>query len=307
MSDNIRGALIMMAAMMCFTLNDTLTKTLAGALPPHQVLVMRNGLTTLVLLAVSLHLGHFRLKLPRRDRGLILARGLAEAASAYFFLNALFHLPLANVTAVVQSLPLAVTLAAAVFLKEPVGWRRASAIAVGFVGVLLILRPGPEGFSLYSFYSLMAVLVVTLRELFTRQVADDVPSMLITTVTSATVFISALLYGGAVGGWVAPTAGQWATVGAAAAIILVAYLASVVAMRVGEVSFVSPFRYVSLLWALLLGWLVFGDWPGPVTLLGGAIVIGSGLFMIWREQRIARRSVATEAAAETAGSGRGLK
>lgn len=288
MTDNTKGALIMALSMALFTLNDTFMKTLAGQVPLYQILTLRNGAVTLVLLFVTWRTGVLSRGLSGRDLALSLVRGAAEVATAFFFLTALFNMPLANVTAILQSAPLTVMLAAAVFLGEPIGWRRGIAAVLGFCGVLLIVRPGTAGFNVFAMYALLAVGGITVRDIATRKLSKDAPTLLVTTVTSALVF---LFFGGlgAIEGWAPVVPGDAVLIGAAAVMVLGAYLASVAAMRVGDVSFMSPFRYTALLWGLLLGYLVFGDWPSNLTLLGAAIVVASGLYSFWREARLARR------------------
>ncbi|MGH1426249.1 MAG: DMT family transporter [Pseudooceanicola sp.] len=286
MTDNMRGAVYMMGSMALFTLNDTCTKLLSDHVPLTQVITLRGFLTTFVTALIAWRMGAFRVSLTGRDWGLVITRVLAEVGIAYFFLTALFNMPLANVTAVLQSAPLAVTLAAAVFLGEPVGWRRIGAILVGFAGVLLIVQPGSDGFNIYAIYTLIAVGFVTLRDLVTRRLSRDVPSMLVTVMTAGGVTFA--FAAGSVSGadWVALDARSTGLIGAAAITVLGAYLCSVVAIRAGEMSFVSPFRYTGLLFALVLGFVVFGYWPDWMTLAGAAIVAASGLFMLARERKL---------------------
>ena len=180
------------------------------------------------------------------------------------------------------------TLGSALFFSEPVGWRRFLAIAVGFCGMLLIVRPGTEGFSIWSVYALCAVLCVTVRDLSTRRLSRDVPSLFVTLSASVTVLVASGL---------ASTTEVWAPVTpelawlifVAAICIVGGYFFSVQVMRAGDVSFIAPFRYTGLLWALLLGWFVFGDWPAPLTLLGAALIVATGLFTLYRERQLLRR------------------
>ena len=169
MSSNQIGALFMMASMACFTLNDAFMKVTDGAIPLFQLLFLRGILTTILIVALALWLKSLHFNIARRDWKLIAMRSAAEMATAYFFITALFNMPLANVTATLQALPLTVTLGGALFFREAVGWRRMSAILVGFLGMLLIVRPGSEGFNIYGIYALLAVLGVTVRDLVTRQ------------------------------------------------------------------------------------------------------------------------------------------
>lgn len=287
-SDNLTGAVLMMASMAAFTINDTFMKALAGEIPLFQLLFLRGVLTTLAVGVMAWWMGAFRVRLSRRDSGSIALRMVGEIGAAYFFLTALFNMPLANVTAILQAIPLTITLAAALFFGDPIGWRRLSAIVVGFLGVMLIVRPGAEDFTIYSFYALAAVGFVTLRDLATRRLARETPSMLVTFITSGSIMV---FFG------LASLTGEWApmdirasvlTLGASV-MIIGGYLFSIMVMRVGEISFVAPFRYTGLIWALVLGWVAFGEWPEPITLVGAATVVGSGLFTLYREAQLGRK------------------
>ena len=287
-SDNTRGALLMMASMAAFTLNDTFMKALSDELPLFQALVLRGLATSLLLLAIAPRLGGLKLDLPRRDWGIVAVRTVAEVGAAYFFITALFNMPIANATAILQVLPLTVTLAGALFLGEAVGWRRLTAILVGFAGVMLIVRPGAEGFTFYSVYVLIAVAFVTVRDLVTRRLSGGVPS--VTVAFSAAVGVTAAAAVASLGvDWVPLSAAAAAKLAGASVLIIGGYMFSVMAMRVGEVAVVTPFRYTSLLWALVLGFVVFGDWPGPLTLLGGAIVVAMGIYTFYRERAVSRQ------------------
>ena len=284
MTPNQTGALLMMGSMAAFTFNDTLVKMVGADLPLSQILVIRGGLATVLIFLLARYLGSLRMNLPRRDWMLVLGRCLSEAGATFLFLTALMLMPLANVTAVLQMLPLTVTLGAALFFRESIGWRRMAAILAGFVGMLLIVRPGPEGFDGASLYVLGAVACVTARDLFTRKMSAAVPSMTVTLMASLTVFCFGLVYS-IQQEWQPVEPWHLVMLLGAACFIFGGYLFSVMTMRVGDVAVVSPFRYSGLLWALLLGWLVFGDWPTGLTLVGAAIVVAAGLFTLYRERQ----------------------
>lgn len=284
-----RGTLYMVVAMSAFTINDALMKSLAGHLPLAQAVFLRGALTTGLMLALALALGQFTLRIPRRDRLFIALRTAAEVATAFFFLTALFNMPIANASAILQSLPLTVTLASAVFLGQAVGWRRLTAILVGFVGVLLIVRPGLEGFTIYSVYVLAAVLCVTLRDIMARMISSEIPSLLIALNNAVWVTVAFGIVS-LRSDWVPVDLSRGITVLASALTIIVAYFFAVAAMREGDIAAIAPFRYTSLLVAILLGFFVFGEVPDGLTLLGAAIVVCSGLYMLWRENRLARDS-----------------
>jgi S-adenosylmethionine uptake transporter len=285
MSPNAVGALLMTVSAAAFVFNDTMIKAVTAQLPLFQVMTLRGLLGTVIIFILARQTGRLVWRLPRRDWGLIALRCAAEVGATLFFLTALMNLPLANITAVMQALPLTVTLAALLFFREPVGWRRLSAILIGFGGVLLIVRPGPDGFSIDSVYVLAAVACVTVRDLSTRRMSAGVPSMTVTLagMLSVTLFSAVVSVGI---DW-APVEGRSGLlIAGAAGAVLVGYLTVIQAMRVGEVSAVTPFRYSGILWALFLGLAVFGDWPDLVTMAGVGIVVGSGLFTLYRERKV---------------------
>ena len=288
-SDNTRGALLMMASMAAFSFGDACIKATDGALPLGQILTLRGFLSSIAILGIARYLGALRFRFSRRDWGLILLRALSEVGAAYFFLTALFEMPFANLNALLQMLPLTITLGSALFFAEPVGWRRWIAIAIGFGGMLLIVRPGTEGFNIYTVYALISVLCVTVRDLTTRRLPPEVPSLAVTLITavSVTLFAMVLSLGEQ---WVPLTPGLGALICAAAMCVVAGYVFSIMAMRVGQVSFVAPFRYTGLLWALVLGLVLFGEWPRSLTLIGAAIIVATGAFTLWRESRLQRAS-----------------
>jgi len=287
LTDNLRGALLMTGAMTAFTVNDAFMKLLSDHVPFFQLLFLRSVAVTILIGLMAWRSGAFKVKVSWQDKALIGIRTGAEIGAAYFFLNALFNLPIANVTAIIQALPLTVTFGAALVLKEHVGWRRFLAIGTGFFGVILIVRPGSDGFTIYSVYALLAVVCVTVRDLAARKLAVEVPSL---TVALAAV-VGVLLFSAARAvfiEWQPMVSRDFALLGFAVLAILGGYLFSVMAMRVGEIGAVAPFRYTSLLAALLLGLFVFGEWPDAWTLIGAAIVVASGLFTLWRERKSTR-------------------
>lgn len=293
---NAQGALLMMASMASFTLNDACMKALSDELPLFQAIFLRGIATTVFMYFLARALGGLRFRWPAREWRLIALRTATEIGAAYFFISALFNMPIANATAILQVLPLAITLAGALFLGEAVGWRRLTAILVGFSGVMLIVRPGFEGFNIYSVNVLLAVVCVTARDLFARRLSAEVPTMLVAFVNAAavTVFFGV---GSVFTDWAPLSSTSLMQLGGASVLIIGGYVFSVSAMRVGEIAIIAPFRYTSLLWALILGLAVFGEWPSGVTLIGAAIVVATGIYTFYRERRMSR-DAATAAAAE---------
>ncbi len=293
-SDNLTGALLMMASMACFVLNDTFMKAIGNDVPLNQLVFLRGLITTAAVLVMAWRMKALFVRPTRTDAALIGLRTLAEIGMVYFFLTALFNMPLANITAILQALPLTVTLGAALVFKERIGWRRMAAIVVGFAGVLLIVRPGSEGFTIYSVYGLAAIVCVTVRDLSTRKLSPDMPSMFVTLINGLAI----TLVFGAISlqsEWTPMEPREWRFLLAATVMIIGGSLFAIMVMRVGEISFTSLFRYSGLLFALALGWVAFGDWPDNLTLLGAGIVMGSGLFTLYREAQLGRKKRASHA------------
>ena len=287
LTPNLSGALVMMASMASFTVSDTAVKATGGALPLGQLMTLRTTGTLILLTLLAWWFGALDFRLPRRDTGLLLLRCVSEIAAAFFFVTALLNMPLANLVAIIQALPLTITLAAAILFREPVGWRRLSAIVIGFLGVLLIIRPGPEGFNIHALYALGSVVAVTVRDLATRRLSAAVPSLSVSVLTSLGVLVAFGLFS-VTEDWQPVDLRLGGLLALSAFFIMLGYLCSVAVMRLGDVSFVAPFRYTGLLWALIAGWVVFGHWPAPLTLLGAAIVVATGVFTLYRERALLR-------------------
>ncbi len=280
----------MMAAMAGFTLNDTAIKYVTETLPLYQTLFLRSVVTVSLLWLIGLAKGGLQLRLSRADTRTLAWRTVGEILATVFFLTALMHMPIADLSAIMQSLPLAVTLAAAIWFGESIGWRRIMAILIGFAGVMLIIRPGGESFGIWSVLGVGAVLSVVLRDMVTRRFSSSVSSVAI----SFYAGLSILVVGAVMipfDGWQNPTLAELTGVTLSALAVIGGYLAVVMAMRVGEVGVVAPFRYTSLLWAVAMGYLVFGDLPDLWTISGAALVIGSGVYAFYRERVLARRAL----------------
>lgn len=283
-SDNSRGIALMCVSMLAFTLNDTFMKAVtAEGMPLFQAIVLRGLISTTGLIVIALRSpGGLRLLPTGPDRVFLSLRTLGEVTSTLTFLVALTHMPLANLSAIMQSLPLAVTLAAALLMNAPIGWRRLSAIMVGFAGVMLIIRPGAADFDRWSVLGLASVACVVLRDLSTRKFSTQLPS---TTgaIWAATSVTAMGAIGVAVEGWQPVALHSVLKTAGAAGFLIIGYLCAIKVMRVGDLAVVAPFRYTSLLFAILLGWSLFGTLPDRWTLIGAGIVVASGIYMLVRE------------------------
>lgn len=283
----------MAAAMAGFTMNDAITKAVSSEMNFGEIMLVRGVVAIALIAALAWHQGAMR---PLRTLVMkpVALRVAGEVLGTVTFLAAIVHLPLANTAAIFQALPLAVTLGAALMFGEPVGWRRWLAIFAGFIGVLIIVRPGVEGFNQFSLFALVSVVFCAVRDLATRRIPAHVPSLFITLVTTVTVTIAGAAIIVPLGGWTAPSGRALGLLTLAAVLLLIGYQCVIMALRSGDISAVAPFRYSALLWAMLLGYLVFGDVPDALMVTGATIIVLSGLYAFYRE-RIRHRPVAADA------------
>ncbi|MHC2333890.1 drug/metabolite transporter (DMT)-like permease [Bradyrhizobium sp. USDA 4454] len=270
--------------MASFTANDTITKAVAAELNIGEILLVR-GLVAIVLVAA---LAWYRDALRSFSALLIWPVGLrvlGEIGGTLTYLSAIAQIPLANASAIFQALPLVITLGAALVFGEPVGWRRWLAIAAGFIGVLVIVRPGAEGFSQASLLALASVGFCAVRDLATRRIPKQLPTVFITLLTTVTVTTAGAAVLVPLGGWKAPSGQALGLLAFAAVLILIGYQCIIVSLRSGDISAVAPFRYSALLWAMLTGYLAFGHKPDMQMLAGAAIIVASGLYAFYRERK----------------------
>jgi len=283
LSPNLRGSLLMAVAMAAFTMNDAITKAVSAEINFGQVMLVRGVFAIVLIAALTWHQRAIR---PLRTLMVksVALRVMGEVGGSISFLAAITHMPLANAAAIFQALPLAITLGAALFFAEPVGWRRWMAIAAGFIGVLIIVRPGVEGFSQFSLFALISVAFCTVRDLATKRIPSEIPSMFITLLTTITVTLAGAAMLVPLGGWTPPSNHSVGLLALAAVLVLVGYQCVIMAMRVGDISAVAPFRYTALVWAMLLGYFVFSDVPDAMMIAGAAVIVSSGLYAFYRER-----------------------
>jgi drug/metabolite transporter (DMT)-like permease len=286
--ENLRGSVLMVLAMAGFALEDMFIKRLTADLPVGQIVMMIGLGGAVIFGAITRAQGR---RLWSRDllTRPVLLRNFGELTGTMGFVMAIALTPLSSASAILQATPLAVTLGAAVFLGEPVGWRRWSAILVGFAGVLMVIRPGLAGFEPASLFAVMAVIGLALRDLATRAVPRAISSMQLSTYAFATLVPTGALLLPLGVAPVMPLGGEIRDLVLALVCAVAAYYAIVAAMRVGEVGVVTPFRYTRLVFALIIGVAVFGERPDAWTLIGAGVIVASGLYTLLREARMGRR------------------
>jgi len=288
--DNLRGALIMVLSMLGFAIEDMFIKLIGTDIPIGQIIFMLGTGGALCYGAMVVMKGE-----PLMDRAMltrpILLRALGEIVGTLGFVSAIVLTPISSASAILQATPLVVTLGAALFLGDPVGWRRWSAILVGMFGVLLVIRPGMESFQILSLLAVLGVLGLSLRDLATRRVPKSTSSFQLSFLAFLALVPASLVFMLGTGtAFVAMTGVQWVFMVSALTFGMVAYYGIVAAMRIGEISFVTPFRYSRLLFAMVVGITVFQERPDMLTYVGATIIVASGIYTVWRERKVKQRA-----------------
>jgi drug/metabolite transporter (DMT)-like permease len=285
-SGNLRGIAAMVASMASLIANDALIKVAAADLPTGEAIFLR-GLAATLLLAVLVAATGGRATLRAAVQKRVLARSLAEVGATLLYVNALTRMPIADATAILQFTPLAITAGAALFLGAPVGWRRWLATLVGLAGVLIIICPGAIDFNPAAALALVAIVFIAARDLITRQVGAHVPTLAVALASSVSVTLASL--GSALfEDWLWPAPPTLAALAGAGVGLLGGLYWVIVAMRTGEIAVVAPFRYSIILWAIVAGFLLWGEVPDFPSWVGIAIVTGAGLYTFLREHRLAK-------------------
>jgi len=282
--ENIRGSILMTVAMALFAMEDMFVKSAAGHLPVGEVLMLFGAGGTVVFSALALANGQ-RLWHRAVASPLMMAKAVMEILGRIGYTLGIALTPLSNASAILQATPLVVVAGAALLFREKVGPRRWTAIGIGFVGVLVILRPGLEGFVPAALWTVLGLLGFAGRDLATRAA----PKVL-TNFQLGIYGFAALVPAGAIilmvtGGGVRPEPAALMPIAGAVAFGVVAYWSLTGAMRTGEVSVVTPFRYTRLIFALILGVTVFGERPDLATLAGAGLIVVSGVYTLLRGAR----------------------
>ncbi|MDK3016368.1 DMT family transporter [Pseudodonghicola flavimaris] len=283
--DNLRGAALMTVAMLGFAAEDMLIKLLAGSLPSWEIILILGTGISLVFALLTRAAGRplwTRAYLTRP----VMIRNLGEICGTVGMVTALALAPLAAVSAILQASPLLVTLGAALFLKEPVGWRRWGAVIVGFLGVMLVIQPGGAGFDPMALFALLAVVGLGMRDVATRVVPRETTSAQLSFLAFVIQIPTALVLRMVTGEpMVMPGPTEGLRFLGVIALGAGAYYALTAAMRVGEVSFVTPFRYTRIIFALVFALAVFNERPNALMLVGTAVIVASGIYTLWRERK----------------------
>ncbi len=271
----------MLVSMGCFVTSDTLIKIVGRDMPVGQIMFLRGLFAFLIVGVLALATGAL-FKLRMALTGTVALRTFFEVGSTIFFFSGLMRLPFADAAAIGQFTPLAVTAGAAMFLSEPVGWRRWLATLVGLLGVLLIIRPGTSAFNPAAILIVICVFFVAARDLITKHMGSAIPALLLILVSAGAVSLAGLC---AIPfeAWIRPPLTSYGWLALSALGVTGGYYGAIVAMRAGEIAVVAPFRYTAMLFALTWGYLIFGEVPDHITWAGIAIVVIAGVYTFHRE------------------------
>jgi drug/metabolite transporter (DMT)-like permease len=287
--DARRGILAMCLSMATFLVNDALVKLVSERLPMDQIVVLRGLFASVIILVWLAAAEPWALRFIRHPGMAHVGwRAALDALSTFTFLWALFNMPLANISAINLSSPLMITVLAVLFLGERVHWRRWGAIGAGLAGVLMIIQPSGAAFDWFSVVALVATFLGAVRDVMTRRIAQEIPSILVTLATAVAVSAVAGV-SVAVRSWTPIEMTDLLLLAVASLFLIGGYHFVIVAMRVAETSVVAPFRYTSILWALLIGYVVWGDIPNLLASAGIVVLVASGLYLLHRE-RLARQA-----------------
>lgn len=285
---NRRGILAIVSAMACFAGNDAIVKVVARHMPLGEVLFVRGLMVCVLVGSILAALGHLR-NLRHAASPRVIVRSGFEAMAALLFTSALIRMPIAELSTIVLMSPLIITALSVLIFGEVVGWRRWSAILVGFLGVLFVVKPTPGAFDVWAMVGLACAFASAGRDLMTRRLPPGVPSIVVSFMAAVAVTVVGAALG--VSETWQPIA--WDELGllAVGAVLLAAgNFLVVLAYRDVDVSAVAPFRYSLLIWAGMAGYFIFGEVPDRWSAAGAALIVGSGVYALHREAMRAREA-----------------
>lgn len=283
----LRASAYMVAAMASFVLNDSCVKYIGTSLPLGEIMSIRGFIAVIIIAAFCVSQGELK-QAPQILSRWVLLRSALDVSGTVMFLIALMHIPFANLTAILQSVPLVVVLLSVIFLGEKVGIRRVGAITAGFAGVMLIMRPQPSTFTIYEGLALGIVLSVAVRDLVTKRIPANIPTFVIALANAGFVTLGGLVIAFVQG--FAPIAWwQLALLAMSAALLASGYMFMVATLRLGELSVTAPFRYSSVLFSIVLGMTIFAEFPDIPSYFGMGLISAAGLYAAHREALLNRK------------------
>lgn len=288
-SEVATAILCMLGGTAVLVMNDALVKALAETYPTGQLLFMRGLLVWPWIVLFAMRAGGLGSLRVRNIRGQAL-RGMCVICSAFLFVTGLRHLTLTDAIAVAFTGPLFITAMAPLILGEKVGWRRWLAVSIGFAGVLLMLRPGEDTLRWAVLFPLGAAICGGLRDLITRKISNTETTVAVLAVTTTVVLLAGLATAPFTS-WTTLRAQDIDMFVASGFLLAIAHALMIEAFRRGEAALVAPFKYSSLLWGTVIGYLMFGDLPDGWTIAGALVIVLAGLYVFRREAEIRRQTL----------------
>ena len=267
-----------------FVLNDSLMKLLLGTLPSMEVLVLRGLFGVLSLLPMLFYMGQLA-DLPKALNRWVVLRGLLEVGAIFAFVTALSHAPQADVTAIFQTTPMLIVLGMVFFHGEKLDMLRLALIVLGFCGALMVAQPGSESASPFAMLAFVTALFAAARDLIGRNIPAATPVLVSTLVTVVLVLLASALFGLATEVWQMPSPIQIVLMIAAGLLMAVGHMFTFLAYKNAQAQAVAPFYYSFMVWALMTGYFLFDTIPNTLALAGMALIMLSGLAVIYIEQR----------------------
>jgi len=285
-SDNLRGIMLMIAARLVFAGSDTFTKLASAGLPASEVVVLRNAVSLPIVLVLAWRLGGLHHLSAFRDR-VVISRSVLEGTGTLAFVAALPFVMLGQSTVILLTVPIILVALSALLYREAVGWRRWTAIFVGFAGVIMVAGPFGGRPTYYLLLTQFTAIAWAFRDLMTSRIVGRIPTATVALIN--TIIVALLAMPGAL--WQ-----QWRGFGMEEALYLLgsgglvafANFLYIDALRTGAIAVVAPFRYTAALWATIAGFLVWGDIPDVLGVAGTVFIVGSGLYTFYRELELAR-------------------
>jgi len=281
-SDTLKGMACMIGGILLLATQDAFTKWLIADFHAGEIIFYRSIFGFLPLIPLIYFNGGLA-SLSLKQPGGVWSRGVVALITSVFVALSFIKLPLAEAAALIFTSPLFLTAMSPFLLREHVGWQRWSAVLFGFAGVLVMIQPGSVGFTIWVLFPLTAAICSASRDVMTRRlgmVDSATTVMFYTSVVSLIGGAFAMPFAGEL-----PTLSQWGLFLASGIFVTMAHLLIVMALQLAEGPTVAPLKYVSLVWSAVLGYLVWGDVPGFWKIVGAAMVVAAGLFILYRETR----------------------
>jgi len=287
-AENLRGIMLMVAARILFSVNDAFSKLAGETMPATQVMAFRGLVGVLVLVVMAWQSGALQHLAHMGDKR-VMRRAWLEAVGVFFFLTALPLVHLGQATVILQMVPLLLVPLSAILLKEQVGWRRWAAIVVGFVGVVFVAGPMGGDFNPYLLLVFITAIGWAFRDLMTQSIMGKIPTVIVTLATTGLVSVLGFA-GAAVQTWTMPSPEACLYLAGAGFFIAFSNHLMIVSLRAAALAVVAPFRYTAVLWAIIWGFLIWSEVPDAWAIIGTILIVGSGIYIFYREMTLARQA-----------------